>query len=80
MSYACIRYIFEPFFELCMSVLKLNSCFFIETCFFSNEVQVLREKVLQTKLTEARTSPLGNVFLRDKSGLTSAVGGPQMVV
>lgn len=40
--------------------------------FFSNEVQVLREKVLQTKLTEARTSPLGIVFLRDKSGLTSA--------
>ena len=55
-----------------MSVLKLNSCFFIGTVFFSNEVQVLREKVLQTKLTEARTSPLGNV--------TSAAGGPQMVV
>ena len=47
---------------------------------FSNEVQVLREKVLQTKLSEARTSPLGHVFLRDRSGLTSAVGGPQMVV
>ena len=57
-----------------MSVLKLSSCFSLGPALFSNEVQVLREKVLQTKLTEARTSPLGIVVVRDKSGqiITSA--------